>query len=161
MKGLQAAADAATVLLAMAALVVLAVAYWPELPTEPESFDVRIDESTGIDPANASKTLIMALDSGCEFCQESMPFYRRLLEHDTLDVQIVVAALPYDTGIRDYLASESVSPDSVVFVESGLLPVSSTPALLLVDTEGLVTGAWIGLLNADREREVFDALFGA
>lgn len=156
---LQAAADAATVVLAVAAIVALAVVYWPESPTEPERFDVWIDESIGIDLANAPRTLIMVLDSGCRFCQESMPLYRRLLERDMSDVQIVVAAPLYDTGIEDYLASESVSPDSVVFVESGSLPVSSTPALLLVDGEGLVTHAWIGLLSTDREQEVFDALW--
>lgn len=159
MRKLQVAADVATVVLAAAAIVALAVVYWPESPTAPETFDVWIDESTGIDPANAPRTLIMALDSGCGFCQESMPFYRRLLEHDTSDVQIVVAAPPYDTGIGDYLASEGVEPDSVVFAEPGALPVSGTPTLLLVDGEGLVTHAWIGLLSADREQEVFDALW--
>ena len=100
------------------------------------------------------------LQSECGYCQQSIPFYRRLLEHDTADVQIVVAAPPHDTGIEDYLASEWVNPDAVVFVEGGVLPVSGTPTLLLVDSEGLVTHAWIGLLDAGREAEVIDALFG-
>ena len=102
--------------------------------------------------------LILALRSDCPFCQQSMPFCRRLLARDRAGARIVVAAPPRDTGIGDYLAAESVAPDSVVFPAPGALPVPGTPTLLLVDSSGLVTHAWIGLLNADREREVFDAL---
>lgn len=32
--------------------------------------------------------------------------------------------------------------------------------MLLVDGQGLITHAWIGLLNGDREAEVISALFG-
>lgn len=53
-----------------------------------------------------------------------------------------------------------IDPDAVVFVEGGVLPVSGTPTLLLVDSEGLVTHAWIGLLDAGREADVIEALFG-
>ena len=116
--------------------------------------------ATGIDYSAGDRNLVMALQSDCPFCQESMPFYRRLLERDTADVQIVVVAPPQDTNINDYLASEGVYPDSIVFVAPGVLPVSGTPTLLLVNGEGLVTRAWIGVLSPEREAEVIDALFG-
>ena len=58
-----------------------------------------------------------------------------------------------------YLASEDVTPDSVVFVDDGVLPVSGTPTLLMVDRDGVVTNAWIGLLSEERKAEVIDALF--
>ena len=122
--------------------------------------DVRLESDIGIDFAAASITLIMALQSDCGYCQESMPFYRRLLEHDTDDVQIVVAAPPGDSGIVAYLKSEGVTPDSVIFVELSRLPVSGTPTLVLTEGEGLVTHAWIGLLDAEREAELIDTLFG-
>ncbi len=90
-----------------------------------------------------------------------MPFYRRLVVVDRGDTQIVVVAPPRDAGvIGDYLASEGVAPDSVVFLGSGLLPVGGTPTLLMVDRDGVVTNAWIGLLDNEREAEVIDALFG-
>ncbi len=113
----------------------------------------------GGDFSTSRQTLIIALQSGCGFCQQSMPFYRRLLERDTDDVRIVVAAPPYDTGIGDFLAAEGVEPDSVVFAGTGALPISGTPTLLLVDGAGLVTHGWIGLLNAEREAEVLEAVF--
>ena len=123
--------------------------------------DIVMEESrTGIDFSVAPRTLVMALQTDCQFCQESMPFYRRLLERDTSDVQIVVAAPSTDRGIGDYLASENVVPDSIVFVGPTSLPVSGTPTLLLADSEGLVTHLWFGQVAVESEAEVFDAVFG-
>ena len=159
-------ADVVTILAGVALLVLVvfrsnSVINLPDPFTqlEAESVGQRIDAVGRLDFAE-SQTLIMALQSDCGFCQKSMPFYRRLLERDANEVQIVVAAPPRDSRIGDYLASENVNPDSVVFVQPGTLPVQGTPTLLLVDNEGLVTHAWIGLLNADREAEVIDAMFG-
>ena len=102
----------------------------------------------------------MVLQSDCGFCQESMPFYRRLLERDHEDLGIVVAAPPSDRVIGDYLASEGVNPDSIVFVDLSELSVPGTPTLLLADDEGQVMRAWVGLLNAEREAELIATVFG-
>ena len=121
----------------------------------------RIDSvGVDIDFGASAKTLVMALDSDCVFCQQSMPFYRRLLEADRADTQIVVATSPDDSAIIDYLSTERVNPDTVVFVEPGTLPVPGTPTLLLVDDQGLITHAWVGLLDDYREAEVISSLFG-
>lgn len=106
------------------------------------------------------RTLLMVLRSDCRFCQQSMPFYRRLLERSRQGVEIVVAAPASDTGIAGYLESEGVAPDSVVLVQPGTLPVQGTPSLLLVDDGGGVTQAWVGLLDTAREASVLDALSG-
>ncbi len=153
------AADLLTIGLCVVMLAFFAREYSrPASAPTPTIQDVYIDRAVA-DFGRTSKTLILALKTDCVFCQRSAPFYRRLIEHDRPDVQIVVAAHPNDHGIEAYLASEGVNPDSVVFVESGALPVRGTPTLLLVDGEGLVTHAWIGLLNADGEAEVLDAVF--
>lgn len=88
-----------------------------------------------------------------------MSFYRRVAASATTDVQVVVAAPPDDTGIHERLEAESLEPDALVIVERGVLPVSGTPTLLLVDNEGLVTHAWIGRLDADGEADVLNVLF--
>ena len=59
---------------------------------------VRIDKSVGIDFSSQPRTLIAVLQSGCGYCHESVPFYRRLLEHDTSGIQVVVATPSDDTG---------------------------------------------------------------
>lgn len=156
---LQTAADGVTVVAGLATLVVIASIVWPAAVSEPFE-DVRIDESVGIDFSLEPRTLIAVLQSGCGYCQESAPFYRRLLERDTAGIQVVVAAPSDDAGIGDYLASANIEPDAVVLVTRGQLPVPSTPTLLLVDGAGVVTHAWVGLLSAEREADLLDVLFG-
>lgn len=157
-------ADAVTVLVGIAILAVISTRHFGENPSSlPQPRDelvgTEIDSLGRIDFAVATRSLVMALRSDCIFCQDSMPFYRRLVAADRGDAQIVVAAPAHDVGIGDYLASESVTPDSVVLVESGVLPVQGTPTLLVVDRDGVVTHAWLGLLDAEREAEVVEALF--
>lgn len=158
-------ADAVTVLVGIALLVALPTSLLREDPLSPNLLEAsvvgeRIDPLGEVDFSTTTRSLVMVLQSDCVFCQESMPFYRRLVAADRSDAQIVVVAPPRDAGIiGDYLASEGVTPDSVVFVGSGVLPISGTPTLLLVDRDGVVTNAWIGLLSEEREAEVTDALF--
>jgi hypothetical protein len=155
----QRAADVVTVVVG---LLVLAIVVPPFLagddgPTVP--IDVRLD--IDVDFASHSRTLVMALDSECVFCAESMPFYRRLVGIAGPGVQIVIAAMPSDTGIEAYLASEGLKPDGIVFVsDEDVLPVSATPTLLLADADGVVTHAWVGLLSASGEAEVITQIGG-
>lgn len=161
-------ADALIVVVAVVVLGVIGIRYTSFLgtPTDfrtpgAQAVGERLDSVTvGIDFGAGAKTLVMALDSDCVFCQQSMPFYRRLLEADRADTQIVVATSPDDRAIIDYLATERVNPDTVVFVEPGTLPVPGTPTLLLVDDQGLITHAWVGLLDDYREAEVISSIFG-
>jgi len=147
-------ADGATIVVALVILTLLAGQLLPQRTPDLTGAPIGIDTD--------GAALVLVLRSDCPYCQESMPFYRRLLEGgDTDNVQVVVAAPPDDAGISEYLTSEGVEPDSVVFVEGDdLPPVPGTPTLLLVDREGVVTHAWIGLLDSDREAEVIDALSG-
>lgn len=159
---LRSVADGMIILVGVVVLGVIGIRYLPFLqpPTE-QAVGTRLDPATvGIDFGAGQKTLIMALQSDCGFCQQSMPFYRRLLGEDAAATQVVIAVPPHDDGIRDYLASERVKPDVIAFVERGALPVAGTPTLLLVDSQGLITHAWVGLLNDAGEAEVMGALSG-
>ena len=100
----------------------------------------------------------MALASDCPFCDQSTPFYRRLVDGESANAQIVVAAQSGDTAISRYLSEHDISPDGIVLVEPGVLPVMGTPTLLLVDDTGVVKDAWIGRLTPDREAEVIDRI---
>lgn len=153
-------ADAITVVVGVTLLVALGARYLSSGPVTP-GVGGHLDPAVGIDVAAGSQALVLALQSDCSFCQESMPFYRRLLvERNSGDLQIVVAAPSHDVGIGEYLAQEEFHPDDVVFVERGQLPVAGTPTLLVVDASGTVTHAWIGRLDAEQEAEVMSVLFG-
>ena len=156
------AADAITIVVGVAVLAALGVHYLSPRSMAPVSLGVgtQLKPSVGIDTAAASRTLILSLQSDCQYCRDSMPFYRRLMARNETDLQVVVAAPPHDTGIGEYLASEAVHPDAVVFVERGQLPLLATPTLFVVDASGTVTHAWLGRLDADREADVLSVLFG-
>lgn len=164
---LRLAADIAT---AVAAVAIVASLGWRAFaPPAGPTGSIFGQEAVGTSLAGATlgvdftgrTTLLMVLASDCGFCQESMPFYRRLLARERDRVQVVVAAPARDAGIGEYLESENVTPDAQIFVEAGILPVAGTPTLLVVDSDGLVTHAWVGLLDADREADVLGVLFGA
>lgn len=130
------------------------------LMTTPSAIDVRLDASVGIDFATGSRTVILFVQSSCSFCRESTSFYRRLLAHRTTDVRVVVAAPAVDAGLRTFLVSQAIEPDAVVYIEQDELPVSATPTLLMTDPDGVITHAWIGLLDTEQEADVLDIVFG-
>lgn len=150
---LQWAADAATAVVAVVVVAVLGARFFDRGGPP----DAQLDgQAIGIDFAAAEHTLVMVLRSDCTFCEQSKPFYARLGESRA--VQIAIAAPPGDGGIAGY--ASILAADVVVFPTRETLPVSSTPSLLLVDREGVVEAAWMGLLDARREDEVLAAVSG-
>lgn len=153
--------EAAGIAVIAVLMVVIGVRYLSPAPTtQPAAVGVRLEASVGIDFAAGSRTVILFLQASCPFCRESAPFYRRLLTRRTTDVRVVVAAPAVDAGLRAYLVLQAIEPDAVVYVERDELPVSATPTLLVVGPDGVVTNSWIGLLDAEQEADVLNAVFG-
>lgn len=121
----------------------------------------RLNPSVGIDFSASPQTLIMVLSQDCQFCVESMPFYERLTNQDRTGTQMIVAALPTEPSLGQYLASRGVIPDAVVFVEPGQLPVLGTPTLLVADQSGVVTHSWIGMRRTGVEERVLQVVFAS
>ena len=75
-------ADGATIAVAIAILVSVGSQFRPSGPagmSESELVEFRAGDVLDLD----GRTLLMVLRSDCRFCQQSMPFYRRLLERDS------------------------------------------------------------------------------
>ena len=87
-----------------------------------------------------------------------MPFYQRLAALE--DLQVVVTAPKRDTEIAAYLDSYGFKPDDIVFLDDQQprLAIRVTPTLLIVDSDGLVTHSWMGVLSEDAEVEVLRVL---
>ena len=158
MTRLRLAADAITVVVGVVLVGVLVVPH--VLPERHANREPRIDATIGIDFGAAPRTLILVLQEGCPACAISMPFYRSVVERAPADVQIVVAAPEDNVGIDAYLTRHGVMPDAVVLVGRDGVPASSTPTLLLANSSGLVTHAWVGVLSPAFEEDVLAALFG-
>lgn len=107
-------------------------------------------------------TLLIAVRKGCHFCEESMPFYRRLValrdQHQT-DTQLVAVFPDSEGEAHGVLKDARLDSIGLAFgVPLSRINVTGTPTLLLVDKRGVVSRAWIGELTPDGEGEVIKAL---
>ena len=99
--------------------------------------------------------LVLALQKGCRYCEESAAFYRRLHDQRSGSQPRMLALIPGEkTDIARYLSEQGVAVDDIVNAPLSDINVSLTPTLLLVDRSGRVSAVWVGKLDARRETEV-------
>jgi hypothetical protein len=114
----------------------------------------RTVELPGVDFTRKGKTLVIAISSTCHFCQESQPFYRQLADmQGNKDNLIAVLPMPQREA-EDYVHSTISSSFRVVSASLDTIGVSSTPTLLLVDSQGKVERAWVGKLDDAGQKQV-------
>jgi hypothetical protein len=105
-------------------------------------------------------TLVLALQRGCRYCDESAPFYRRLWQQRSGSEPRMIAVVPGDkTEVTKYVEELGVLVDGIVNVSLSDIQVSATPTLFLVDRSGRVSNVWIGKLDGNRENEVIQRVF--
>ena len=113
-----------------------------------------------IDWKNNKKTLVLYIATTCHFCNESSPFYKRLVEKysDGKNVKLI-AVLPQTVdAAKEHLKSLEVNINEVYSAPLKSIGVTATPTLLLVNESGIVTEMWRGKLTGDRETEVLNKL---
>jgi thioredoxin-related protein len=114
-------------------------------------------------PAGTQKALFVAVSPTCHFCNDSMPFYKKLIDqrNQSNSPVKVIAAVPADEAKVDeakHFAAVGTQPDAMVHVDFSTIKVPGTPTLLLVDDQGKVLDVWVGKLDESREREVLARL---
>lgn len=128
-------------------------------PNEVKAGD-RLIGLDGWDWGAHDRTLLLVLRKGCHFCEDSVPFYQRLVAQQQQDRSntAIVAAFP-DTAdaAKEVVQSERLGIQALAGVPLRRLKVSGTPTLLLVDNRGTVLSAWIGVLSPRQELEVMRA----
>jgi len=114
----------------------------------------------GVDWGKNGRTLILAISTGCHFCTDSAPFFKRIEKERPRDVKLV-AVLPQPVEeARKYLDGEGVHVDEVRQASPQSIGVAATPTLLLVDARGRVSDLWRGKLQPGDEEKVIAALRG-
>jgi hypothetical protein len=114
----------------------------------------------GVDFAGADRTLLLVVQQGCRFCDESMPFYQRLSANPQLAerTRLVVVA-PDDEGVtREELAKHDVEVHQIVRAALGGLKVRGTPTAIMVSRQGVVQRIWTGLLREEEQADLLQAL---
>lgn len=120
----------------------------------------RLTRLDGWDWGAHDQTLVLALRKGCHFCEDSAPFYQRLVAMQKQDWQAtgIVAVFPDpEDRVRGVVQSEGLQVQALAGVPLKGLKVSLTPTLLLVDKNGTVLNAWVGVLSPRQELEVIKA----
>lgn len=157
---------AGTILLIVACFAVLGDLVVRRLAprTEPKGLQVGdtitslevLGESTG---AN-SKALMIALNSSCRYCTESLPFYRRLFRdvRGLNHVRLVGVTRETEQQGRDYLERAGISIPVMGDVDFSKLGVRGTPMLILADRGGTVLKVWYGKLTPPEEDSVLLSL---
>ncbi len=120
----------------------------------------RIAKIPGLDWETHRRTLVLALNTGCHYCQESIPFYQKLAQAQGphADEVQLVAVFPNEAeAVREFTWREGLNIRSVPEVPLERLRVVVTPTLIMVDADGRVEQSWIGALTAREELEVMKA----
>lgn len=135
----------------------------PEPPPGSVVAGDHIDTLRTAVPAGADKALVLAIAPGCHFCNDSMGFYKQLIDQrdsakSPVKVVAAVASPDAKTGEEGKLASQGVKPDAVVQIDFQKAKVPGTPTVMLVDKQGKVLSVWVGLLDASGQKEVLKAL---
>jgi thioredoxin-related protein len=157
------------VVCAIAAAALIRNQFFPARPTPPPGSPPsaekgeRFEQLKAVVPAGSQRALVVALSPACHFCDESMTFYKRILnERDQRrsPVKFIAAVAAEDMKIEEAqkLATAGAQPDSLVQLNFGAVKVPGTPTLMLVDNEGKVLDVWVGKLDASRQQEVLNAL---
>ncbi len=136
-------------------------------PSEPAGSVIRVPLGKelpleNIDWKRNKKTLILYLSTTCHFCNESAPFYKRLIEKYSNSENVkIIAVLPQTVDeAKAHLDSLGVNVKEIYSSPLASVGVTATPTLLLVNESGIVTEYWRGKLKPDKEIQVQDKLSG-
>ncbi|HWQ03698.1 MAG TPA: hypothetical protein VNL38_04385 [Candidatus Nitrosotenuis sp.] len=115
---------------------------------------------SGVDWGKHGRTLVIALQSGCRYCLESATFYQRLTKmRSRFGATRMVAVLPHSLeNSSTFLMTLGLSVDEIHQGTLQEIGVQGTPTLLLVNSSGIVTEAWIGKLQPAAEDAVLARL---
>ena len=128
----------------------------PSEPNEVKAGD-RLANLDGWNWGSQDQTLVLALRKGCHFCEDSAPFYQRLISgHQQGGSSTAIVAVFPDAAdtAKEVVQSEGLGISALGGVPFEKLKISGTPTLLLVDRSGTVLNAWIGILSPRQELEV-------
>lgn len=123
----------------------------------------QFDQLRQVVPAGSQKALVVALSPTCGFCNESMPFYKRLIDERNQKgsgVKIIAAVPAEEVKAEEAkkFAEVGAQPDSLVTMDFASIKVPGTPTILLVDNQGKVLDVWVGKQDSGGEEKIIETL---
>lgn len=155
-RALESATNIAVLLVAVAAISSLATNYFrrPSHPTLVAGLQTGAVLGTIPSLDGHNNTLLVALNTNCSFCKESLPLYRKLIEANKSNKTFRIVAIFPDSPeeVKSYVRANDFAVDTIGEVKLGSLGISGIPSLILLNRNGKVDDFWIGKLK-DAEAE--------
>jgi hypothetical protein len=115
-------------------------------------------EVKGLHPSSEG-SLVLVLQIGCHFCEQSMPFYRSLGPYAANKGTRLVYLLPSaKADSQAYLAEHGLPGGEILQASLDEAQVSGTPTLILLNQKDDVKNIWVGELDEAGQRRVRSAL---
>ncbi|HEV8368246.1 MAG TPA: rhodanese-like domain-containing protein [Pyrinomonadaceae bacterium] len=113
-----------------------------------------------VDWKRKQKTLVIAMQRGCQHSTESFPFYRRVAEQSQVWADVQLIALFPESVFDDatYLAERNLKVDEIRQASLSSIGIEATPTLMIVDDLGSVEAVWSGQLDSTEEEKVVSRL---
>jgi hypothetical protein len=103
----------------------------------------------------AQRSVAILIRKGCQFCQLSMPFYKRLAQ----EVPIVFIAPDAVLTTQTELDTEGVKPIGIFTIKPASIPgIEGTPTILEIDDKGKVNKAIVGEIPTNTENQTIAEL---
>lgn len=111
--------------------------------------------------STASQHLIIAINPNCAYCNENIPFYRKLTsvqQPPDQPTQIIASfQVPIDEA-NQYIKQQQFDINVIAAVDFRSMNVSATPTIILTDSTGMVMDFWIGQLSDEVKGQIIKAI---
>lgn len=109
---------------------------------------------SGLNLPQDRPSLLLVISSRCQYCRDSIPFYRDISQLIRGKVTLIAAFPEPKQESTDFLRNTGLRVDQILHVDPEVLGVRVTPTLIFLDSSGRVKNIWLGKLNMERQREV-------
>lgn len=160
---LEVATNVAVLLVALAVLSTFAINYFKQGPRVQHGLQSgsTLPALPNLSYTSSPRTLLIAMNTKCHYCNESVPFYKRLttMSNATVTNTRIVAVFPNpDREVKDYVRQKQLTPETIGTMNLSAINVEGTPSIILVDSNGRIINFWIGKLSEAGAQQVLEAV---
>ncbi len=142
--------------LVLVSIGVVVIRHYRRPVVPPRDYGVPVGSKVSLPDTDWEKngqTLLLVLDTGCQYCTASAPFYQQVVRHNR-GVQLIATFPQEISKSKEYLNDHNVPINEVRQSSLNALGVKGTPTLILVNNKAEVVRSWPGQLSPEAEKEV-------
>ena len=116
---------------------------------------------SGIRRYSGTQTLLLALSSSCEHCNESIPFFKQLLQINAAHgegTQIVAVFPEAAEEVQQYVSAQQFQVQTIPGINLQTLRLAGTPSAVLLSGEGKIINFWVGTPSKEAEKEIIESI---